>query len=117
LATLQLTEQSPFLNTNNTLLGGQQLQYGINDEAYEAIPAQLLPLLRPDSVGKVIQITGGWNVQFSGSDGFAYELQTSTNLVNWNVVSTNYPVQGHFSVPVAPVSNSQGQFYRSVLLP
>ena len=66
----QLTEQSPFLNTNNTNLGGQQLEYGISDEAYEAIPAQLLPLLRPDSIGKLTQINGGWNIQFSGSDGF-----------------------------------------------
>jgi hypothetical protein len=116
LSTPQLSEQSPFLNTNNTTLGGKQLEYGISDEAYEAIPAQLLPLLRPDSVGTLIQINGKWNIQFSGSDGFDYALQSSTDLINWNFVSTNCPLQGHFSVPVSPVSNLQEQFYRSLLL-
>jgi hypothetical protein len=109
----QLTEQSPFLNWNNVI----QQQYGLSDEVYEAIPAQLLPLLRPDSVGTMIRANGGWNIQFSGSDGFAYALQTSTNLINWNFVSTNCPVQGRFSVPISPASNSRVQFYRSVLLP
>jgi hypothetical protein len=42
----QLTEKSPFLNTNITVLGGQQTQYGINDEVYEWLPQQTLSLLR-----------------------------------------------------------------------
>ena len=113
LSTPLLTEQSPFLNWNNA----NQQQNGISDEVYEAIPAQLLPRLRPDSIGNLIQINGAWNVQFSGSDGFDYALQTSTNLVNWNSVSTNHPVQGHFNVPISPGSDSQKQFFRSQLLP
>jgi hypothetical protein len=116
LSTPQLTEQSPFLNTTNTTLGGKQLQYGISDEAYEAIPAQLLPRLRPDSVGTLIQINGKWNIQFSGSDGFDYALQSSTDLIHWNFVSTNCPMQAHFNVPISPASNSREQFYRSMLL-
>jgi hypothetical protein len=113
LSVPQLTEQSPFLNWNNA----NQQQNGISDEVYEVIPAQLLPLLRPDSVGKIIQANGGWNIQFSGSDGFDYGLQTSMNLVNWNSVGTFHPVQGYFSLPISPASNSQKQFYRSMLLP
>jgi hypothetical protein len=113
LQTPALTVDSPWLNTG----ASNQLEYGISDEAYEAIPAQLLPLLRPDSVGTIMQVNGGWNIQFSGSDGFAYALQISTNLVNWNTVSTNCPVQGYFSVPISPMLNSSEQFYRSVLLP
>jgi hypothetical protein len=46
LSTPQLTEKSPFLNTNITVLGGQQTQYGINDEVYEWLPQQTLSLLR-----------------------------------------------------------------------
>jgi hypothetical protein len=46
LATPQLTEQSPFLNINNTALGGQQLLYGISDEVYEWLPQQTMSLLR-----------------------------------------------------------------------
>ena len=113
LATPELTVNSPWLNTSTV----GRVDYGISDEAYEAIPAQLLPLLRPDSVGAIIQVNGGWNIQFSGSDAFAYALQTSTNLIDWEVLSTNYPVQGSFSVPVPSLLNSQEQFYRSVLLP
>jgi hypothetical protein len=111
LATVQLTEQSPFLNWNNA---GQQ-QKGIGDEVYEAIPAQLLPLLRPDSIGAMLPTNGGWDLQYSGSDVYAYALQTSTNLVNWDTVSTNYPVQGCFHV--SPLQNSSTRYYRTVLLP
>jgi hypothetical protein len=54
---------------------------------------------------------------FSGADGYAYGLQTSTNLVNWEVVSTNHPVQGRFTAPIVSATNSPNGFYRSVLLP
>ena len=110
-AALQLTENSPWLNTSNS----NQVKFGITDAAYEAIPAQLLPLLRPDSIGAMSPTNGGWSLQFSGSDGYAYALQTSTNLVNWDTVSTNYPVQGHFCA--SPLQNSSARFYRTVLLP
>ena len=56
-------------------------------------------------------------LEFSGSDGFAYALQTSANLINWIDVSTNYPAQGYFRAPISPLPSSQGQYYRSVLLP
>ena len=46
LAAPQLTQQSPFLNTLNTQLGGQQQVYGISDEVYEWLPQQTLSLLR-----------------------------------------------------------------------
>ena len=113
LQTAALTENSPWLNWNDSI----QQQFGISDEAYEAVPSQLLPLLRPDSVGAVVQNNGGWMVQFSGSDSYAYVLQTSTDLVNWISVSTNCPVQGSFNVPISPTFNSKNQFYRSGLLP
>lgn len=94
-----LTEKSPFLNLGSTGFGQQQMNYGITDWEYEAIPAQLLPLLRPDSIGTLTPTNGSWNLWFSGADGYAYVLQTSTNLLNWNNVSTNSPVQGGFNVP------------------
>jgi hypothetical protein len=103
---------SPWLDTTNN---AYQAYWGITDTAYEAIPAQLLPLLRPDSIGTLATANGGWNVQFSGADGYCYGVQTSTNLINWITVGTNQPVQGTFSVPVGP--GSPQQFYRTVLLP
>jgi hypothetical protein len=117
LAVSTLAEKSPFLNPGGTGFGQQQINYGITDWEYEAIPVQLLPLLRPDSFGTLTPANGGWNVSFSGADGYAYVLQTSTNLTDWNSVSTNFPVQGSFTVPVAPVAGSHDQFFRSVLRP
>ena len=112
LQTAELTENSPWLNWNDST----QQQAGISDEAYEAIASQLLPLLRPDSAGAMVQTNGGWNIRFSGCDSYAYALQSSTDLVNWISVSTNYPAQGGFNVPIAPMLNAN-RFYRSVLLP
>jgi hypothetical protein len=112
LATPELTVISPWLNTSTS----DQINYGISDKAYEAIPAQLLPLLRADSTGTIISGNGNWNLQFSGSDGFAYALQTSTNLVKWEMVSTNCPQQGVFIVPLPITPDSPKHFYRSVLL-
>jgi hypothetical protein len=117
LATAALSGQSPFLNLTNTIAGPPPTSYGIADWEYEAIPAQLLPLLRPDSIGTLTPTNGAVNLQFSGADGYCYALQSSTNLTDWVSVSTNQPVQGSFSVPVGPAANSQGQFYRTVLLP
>ncbi len=112
LRTPALTESSPWLNTSNPL----QTQYAISDEAYEAIPAQLLPRLRPDSVGAVTQPGDGLKIRFSGSDIYAYALETSTDLIHWEILSTNYPVQGGFSVTIPPEDAAQKRFYRSVLL-
>ena len=89
----------------------------MNDEACEAIPAQLLTLLRPDSFGAVSQAGGTLQVQFSGSDGSAYVVQTSSNLLDWIPVNTNYPVNGAFNFADNPPPGSPRWFYRSALLP
>jgi hypothetical protein len=113
LSALELTENSPWLDTTNA----NQIKYGISDAVYEAIPAQLLLLLRPDSIGALSLTNGVVNVQFSGSDAYHYELQESTDLVNWIPISTNSPVQGSFNVSLPSAPNSPETFYRSVLLP
>ena len=89
----------------------------ITDEAYEAIPSQLLPLLRADSVGYAVQNGGRLQIQFSGSDGLAYAVQVSPNLVKWRTLSTNYPVGGVFRFVEIPPPGAPHRFYRSVLLP
>jgi hypothetical protein len=69
LATPQLTEQSPFLNTandyvapfNKVIVGSHihQLTNGITDEMYEWLPQQVMSLLRaPDSPRYVIYSYG-----------------------------------------------------------
>jgi hypothetical protein len=89
----------------------------LTDEAYEAIPSQLLPLLRADSIGYVFQNGGALRIEFSGSDGLAYAVQVSTDLVNWSALTTNYPVGGVFCFVDVPPPGAPRRFYRSVLMP
>jgi hypothetical protein len=116
LTTSALTAQSPFLNLGSMSFGQQQMNYGISDFEYEAIPSQLLPLLRPDSIGALTSMNGDWNLQFSGADGYSYLLQTSTNLTDWHSLGTNQPMGGSFNVPVGTATTSPGQFFRTVLV-
>jgi hypothetical protein len=107
-----LTVDSPWLNS-----AINQLEYGITDAEYEAIPAQLLLLLRPDSIGALYPANGGLNLQFSGSDALSYVVEQSPDLVNWTAISTNNPLKGVFNVTIPSIPASSQQFYRSVLLP
>jgi hypothetical protein len=113
LAIPELSTGSPWLD----LSGAAQLYSSMTDEAYEAIPSQILPLLRPDSIGAVSQSSGTLQVQFTGLDGYAYVVQTSSNLSDWTAVSTNYPVNGSFDFVDTPPPGSPRRFYRSVLWP
>jgi hypothetical protein len=113
LAILQLTEQSPFLNWND----GVQISNGISDEAYEAIPSQLLSLLRLDSIGSVVSLNGQIIVQFTGYDGYGYAVEVSSNLADWTNLGTNYPSNGTFSFTNSAGLDGSPRFYRTVLLP
>jgi hypothetical protein len=109
LATPELSVASPWLNQGNTNV--------ITDAAYEIIPSQLLPLLRPDPVGSIAQADTAWQVLFSGFDGYAYAVEVSTNLQDWTAISTNYPSGGAFNFPNTVTPGSDRRFYRSMLLP
>jgi hypothetical protein len=113
LAVPELSTASPWLN----LSSDSQQNYGLSDEAYEAIPRQLLPRLRADSIGSVVQNAGAVHIQFSGVEGAPYAVQVSSNLLNWTTLSTNYPVNGVFDFAEAPPPGAPSRFYRSVLLP
>jgi hypothetical protein len=87
----------------------------ITDEIVESMPSQLLPLLRPDSIGELAPPTSDPpRIQFTGMDGYNYTVQRSSDLLNWTSVSTNAPENGAFNfVPSSP--DASAQFYRSVL--
>jgi hypothetical protein len=112
LSAPEISVSSPWLNTSDP----GQIQYGISDAAYEMIPAQLLPQLRPDSTGGIFFTNGVWCAQFSGADAFDYILQSSPDLVNWSIVVTNQPVRGKLTTPL-PLANPPQIFYRTILLP
>lgn len=112
LSTPQLTVQSPYLNLNTA----SQISYAINDQAYEAIPSQLLPVLRMDSLGQIISSNGQTQIQFSGYDGHQYAVESSTDLLAWTNMSTNSPTNGVFTVGMPFTANGTNQFYRTVLI-
>ena len=108
----QLTEQSPFLNWNDTV----QQQKGIGDGAYEILPNQLLSLLRTDSIGSVSSANGQVIARFTGYDNHLYALQVSTNLSNWVIMSINFSFGGGFGFTNAVPLNASPQFFRSLLI-
>ncbi len=108
----QLTEQSPFLNWNDTV----QQQKGISDEAYEILPSQLLPLLRADSIGSATSTNCQTILRFTGYDSHTYAVEASSNLINWTSISTNLCQNGTFNFTNAASANASPQFFRSVLL-
>jgi hypothetical protein len=115
LAAPQLSIQSPYLNLNLNTTRGSRLQYAINDQAYEAIPSQLLPLLRVDAVGRLVSTNGQMQAQFTGYDGHAYALQVSPDLSSWTSVDTNSPTEGEVDF-MLPEQNHAAQFYRTLLI-
>jgi hypothetical protein len=110
-----LSEQSPFLDFTDALTSGDRLKYDISDEAYEAIPSQLLPLLRMDSIGSMVSSNGQVQVQFSGYDGHVYTVQASPDLKNWTNISTNSPANGKLNLNVIPMGNAPCLFFRTLL--
>jgi hypothetical protein len=113
LATPELSTASPWLDTSAV----DQMYFSLTDEAYEAIPSQLLARLRADSVGAVVQNGGALQIQFSGIDGLAYAIQVSSNLHDWASLSTNQPFGGVFRFVEVPSPGAPPRYYRSVLLP
>jgi len=107
LVTPELSMDSPWLSSINTA--------PLTDEAVELIPSQLLPLLRPDSIGSAFLKLAPGQVQFTGMDGYAYCVQVSSNLLDWTSISTNTPARGVFDFVVP--SGGPAQFFRSKLIP
>lgn len=117
LAAPELSIASPWLNLNDAVNTEDRIRFDISDEAYEAIPSQLLPRLRPDSFGEMHSTNGGFIASFTGADGFDYAIQSSTNLTGWQTLSTNQATQGILIFPAIHGYESSRRFYRSILLP
>jgi hypothetical protein len=83
----------------------------------EIIPAQLLPLLRPDSIGSIAPSGNNFQIQFTGVDDYAYAVQVSSNLVDWSDLSTNYPNNGVFFFLESQTNNPLQSFYRTRIFP
>ena len=109
LAVPALSVASPFLDFTSPDVNE------LTDAAYEALPAQLLPLLRTDSVGTIVSTAGPLQIQFTGYDGFAYLVEASPDLMNWTPIGTNYTTNGSFVFSDTPGPGQR--FYRTRLAP
>ena len=65
--------------------------------------------------GPMVLTNGYLQFSFQGDVGIAYEIQASTNLATWQTLTsvTNTGSGGTF---LAPVNDSQSQFYRMRLV-
>ena len=111
LAVPELSSASPWLNVSPT-----QLQRGLTDAAYEAIPVQLLPRLRPDLL-RIEHTSGGMlRLTVGGFPGATCVIETSADLRQWRPVSTNRLADGTFTLDYAR-SDDASEFFRSRTLP
>jgi hypothetical protein len=106
-----LSSASPWLD-----LSGHQPPFGLNDEAFEILPAQLLARVRADSVGQSSRAARELTLRFSGFDGHSYSIESSPDAQTWSKFSTSHsPSNGVFTHSVP--STAAAQFFRAVLLP
>jgi hypothetical protein len=113
LDTPELAESSPWLNLGSTV----QLQRGVSDEAYEAIPSQLLPRLRADSKGSARLTDRGFSLDFSGYENSSYAIEASDDLIHWRWVGESVCSNGIIRFIDSRPIQSGNQFYRTRLLP
>ncbi|HXC99678.1 MAG TPA: hypothetical protein VN048_10080 [Verrucomicrobiae bacterium] len=110
LAAPELSVNSPWFDP-----GGNG--YLLTDSDYELIPSQLLALLRTDSVGSATPANGLLQIQFTGMDGYAYEVDASTNLTDWIPLATEYTTNGAFVFTDPTGTGLSKRYYRTSLLP
>ena len=110
LAAPELSVNSPWFD-----LGGDG--YLLADSDYELVPSQLLALLRTDSIGSVTPANGAPQIQFTGMDGYAYEVEASTNLSDWISLATEYTTNGAFVFTDPSGTALSNRYYRTSLLP
>jgi len=82
-----------------------------------------LPLLVPLDPSSPPNLTlrrnpdGTWFIDLTGQVNQQYILQSSTNLVDWEDVSTHIAVGGVLHIPFSVNSSDTGRFYRAVASP
>jgi hypothetical protein len=108
----ELSVASPWLNLSTP----DQLQWGLTDEAYEALPSQLLSRVRVDPIGTATRVGNSIELRFTAFDGYAFRVEGSTNLSTWTTVSgPHYSTNGVFTLTLP--TSSGPQFFRAVLPP
>jgi hypothetical protein len=106
----ELSSASPWLN----LSSAEQLQYGLTDEAYEALTSQLLALVRPDPVVTATRNGSTIELRFTVFRTGSYRVESSADLMTWTTFSDGHvPNRGTFSLTVPAASAPR--FFRVIL--
>ena len=82
----------------------------------EKLPAQLLQLLRSDSMGVIEHRSANPAISFTGMPGYTYLIEKSSDLVNWSTISTNRCRKDGFEFTDPAFGKTSKSFYRSVLM-
>ena len=109
----QLSTASPWLNLST----GIQFIFGVNDEAYEMIPQQILQKLRDDPVGQISVIGNVVQLHFTVFPGYCYDIETSGDLQQWTLLQTLPAPNGLIDLTDPDGLSPGHRFYRAVLLP
>ena len=99
---------------NNTVFALGGLPFVIAYNGGDGNDVVLTRLRPPSTITNVV--VAGTNVQFQvlGLAGFPYTIEASTNLVNWQAISTNqFDIDGKFEFLDPGASNYPARFYRS----
>jgi hypothetical protein len=115
LSVPEISSASPWLNLSGDSFGFQA-RFGLTDEAYEALPSQLLSLVRADPVATATRIGNSIEIRFTAFDGYAFRVESSSDFATWTTVSEpHYSTNGVFSLTVP--ATSAPQFFRAISLP
>ena len=113
LSVPELTTSSPWLNLGSS----KQLNLGLNDEAYESIPQQILSKLRNDPIAQISVSGNTVQLHFTVFSGHDYDVETSGDLENWTTLQTLSAPDGVLDLSDPDGLSPAHRFYRTVLLP
>jgi len=107
-ATPELSTASPWLDRS----GDISLIFELNDEAYEAMPAQLLSRVRADPVGQITAQGDQLRIRFRSFPGNPYAVEVSGNLRDWQAVHTGFSADGTVEFLDSASPGPGQKFYR-----
>lgn len=111
LSVPELSSAAPWLHLST----GEQTLFGLTDEAYEALPSQLLSLVRADPTVAAQRIGNSIELRFTAFDGYAYRVESSSDFATWTTVGEpHYGTNGVFRLTVPATSSPQ--FFRAALM-
>jgi hypothetical protein len=71
----------------------------------------------PAALQLLSSVSGGPRIRLAGQSSYTYVIQASSDLVNWQAISTNVAVNGLIQIKDPNAANYPARFYRGVITP